>query len=134
MKADLLGSLPSENPLETKGPRAGWPLRIVESDTASGLVRGARRPGFRLPSVLQLLPDSVRTNLDGHSPAMSSGPRGSDRFPRAERFWRVLRRRATHNRLFDRLADLRRPVRNRLCHFQTVRGRVAKSDTRPANR
>jgi transposase len=41
-----------------------------------------------------------------------------------ERFWRVLRRRATHNRLFDRLADLRRSIRNSLCYFQTVRGRV----------
>jgi transposase len=54
-----------------------------------------------------------------------------------ERFWKSLRRRATHNRLFDRLADLRRSVRNSLCYFQTVRrrarGLVAKSYTRPAN-
>jgi DDE superfamily endonuclease len=42
-----------------------------------------------------------------------------------ERFWRVLRRRATHNRLFDSLADLKRSVRNSLCYFQTVRSRVA---------
>jgi hypothetical protein len=42
-----------------------------------------------------------------------------------ERFWRVLRRRATHNRLFDTLADLKRSVRNSLCYFQTVRSRVA---------
>jgi transposase len=41
-----------------------------------------------------------------------------------ERFWRVLRRRATHNRLFDRLADLKRSLRSSLCYFQTVRGRV----------
>jgi transposase len=55
-----------------------------------------------------------------------------------ERFWRMLRRRATHNRLFDRLADLKRSVRNNLCYFQPVPGRVrslvAKSYTRPANR
>jgi transposase len=55
-----------------------------------------------------------------------------------ERFWRVLRRRATHNRLFDRLADLKLSVRDSLCYFQTVRGRVrglvAKSYTRTANR
>jgi transposase len=54
-----------------------------------------------------------------------------------ERFWRVLRRRATHNRLFESLSDLKRSVRNSLCYFQTVRGRVrsfvAKSYTRPAN-
>jgi transposase len=42
-----------------------------------------------------------------------------------ERFWRVLRRRATHNRLFDRLADLKRSLRNSLSYFQTVRSRIA---------
>ena len=42
-----------------------------------------------------------------------------------EQFWRVLRRRATHNRLFDSLADLKRSLRNSLCYFQTVRTRVA---------
>jgi transposase len=41
-----------------------------------------------------------------------------------ERFWRVLRRRATRNRLFDNPADLRRSVRNSLCGFLRVRGRV----------
>jgi transposase len=41
-----------------------------------------------------------------------------------ERFWKVLRRRATHNRLFDTLADLKRSVRNRLRYFQTVRSRI----------
>ncbi len=42
-----------------------------------------------------------------------------------ERFWRVLRRRATHNRLFDTLADLKRSLRHSLSYFQTVRARVA---------
>jgi transposase len=41
-----------------------------------------------------------------------------------ERFWKVLRRRATHNRLFDALADLRRSLRASLSYFQTVRERV----------
>jgi DDE superfamily endonuclease len=41
-----------------------------------------------------------------------------------ERFWKVLRRRATHNRLFDTLADLKRSVRNSVSYFQTVRGRI----------
>jgi hypothetical protein len=41
-----------------------------------------------------------------------------------ERFWKVLRRRATHNRLFDALADLKRSVRASLSYFQTVRDRV----------
>jgi transposase len=42
-----------------------------------------------------------------------------------ERFWKLLRRRATHNRLFDTLADLKRSIRNSLCYFQTLRHRVA---------
>ncbi len=54
-----------------------------------------------------------------------------------ERFWKLLRRRATHNRLFDSLADLKGSLRASLCYFQTVRGRVrslvADCYTRPAN-
>jgi transposase len=54
-----------------------------------------------------------------------------------ERFWRTLRRRATHNRLFDRLADLRSSVRNSVRYFQTVRERikslVAGCYSRPAD-
>jgi hypothetical protein len=41
-----------------------------------------------------------------------------------ERFWKKLRRRATHNRLFDTLADLKVSVRNSLRYFQTVRSKV----------
>ncbi len=41
-----------------------------------------------------------------------------------ERFWKLLRRRATHNRLFESLADLKASVRNSLRYFQTVRSRV----------
>src|SRR4051794_4352035 len=41
-----------------------------------------------------------------------------------ERLWKLLRRRATHNRLFDSMAVLKRSLRARLSYFQTVRGRV----------
>jgi transposase len=41
-----------------------------------------------------------------------------------ERFWKLLRRRATHNRLFGTLADLKRSLRASLCYFQTVRQRI----------
>jgi transposase len=41
-----------------------------------------------------------------------------------ERFWKLLRRRATHNRLFDTLADLKRSIRNNLRYFQTLRSRI----------
>jgi transposase len=41
-----------------------------------------------------------------------------------ERFWKKLRRRATHNRLFDTLADLKKSLRSSLCYFQTMRHKV----------
>jgi hypothetical protein len=41
-----------------------------------------------------------------------------------ERFWKLLRRRATHNRLFDELADLKAAVRASVQYFQRVRRRV----------
>jgi transposase len=41
-----------------------------------------------------------------------------------ERFWKKLRRRATHNRLFDTLADLKASLRASLSYFQTVRHKV----------
>jgi hypothetical protein len=44
-----------------------------------------------------------------------------------ERFGKLLRRRATHNRLFDTLADLKRPLRASLCDFQTMRQRSRRS-------
>ena len=51
---------------------------------------------------------------DNHSPKLNP----------IERFWKLLRRRASHNRLFDTLADLKRSIRNSLCYFQTMRGRI----------
>ena len=41
-----------------------------------------------------------------------------------ERFWKKLRRRATHNRLFDSLAELKQSLRASLCYFQTMRHKV----------
>ena len=41
-----------------------------------------------------------------------------------ERFWKKLRRRATHNRLFDTLADLKTSLRASLSYFQTARHKV----------
>lgn len=53
--------------------------------------------------------------LPGYSPCLNP----------IEQFWRKLRRRATHNRLFDAPSDLKRSVRNRVCYIQTMRARVA---------
>jgi hypothetical protein len=41
-----------------------------------------------------------------------------------ERLWKKLRRRATHNRLFDTLADLKSSLRASLRYFQTMRHKV----------
>lgn len=50
----------------------------------------------------------------------------------------MLRRRATHNRLFDSLADLKRSIRNSVCYYQTVRDRIrpliANCYPKPINR
>jgi transposase len=41
-----------------------------------------------------------------------------------ERFWRVLRRRATPNRLFASMAAVRATLRHNLCYFQTMTQKV----------
>jgi transposase len=41
-----------------------------------------------------------------------------------ERLWKVLRRRATHNRLFPTLAQLKQALRSSLCSYQTLKHRV----------
>ena len=41
-----------------------------------------------------------------------------------ERFWKLLRRRATHNRLFDELADLKKAVHDAIRYFQRATRRV----------
>jgi hypothetical protein len=51
-------------------------------------------------------------------------PSSSPQLNVIERFWKLLRRRATHNRLFDTMADLKRSLRASLCYYQTVRGRI----------
>jgi transposase len=55
-----------------------------------------------------------------------------------ERFWKLLRRRATHNRLFDTVADLRQSLRNSIRYFQTVKQRIqrliADRYPKPSNR
>jgi DDE superfamily endonuclease len=51
-------------------------------------------------------------------------PSYSPRLNVIERSWKKLRRRATHNRLFDTIRDLKESVRNSLRYFQTVRSRL----------
>lgn len=55
-----------------------------------------------------------------------------------ERFWKLLRRRATHNRLFGSMGELKRSIRASISYYQTVRGRIrsliAGCYSRPKNR
>jgi hypothetical protein len=51
-----------------------------------------------------------------------------------ERFWRVLRRRATHNRLFPALAQLKQALRHSLCYYQTLKHRVLSLVQSPKKR
>lgn len=51
-----------------------------------------------------------------------------------ERFWRILRRRATHNRLFETLVELRTSLRNSICHFQTMTKRIISLIRHPKKR
>jgi transposase len=41
-----------------------------------------------------------------------------------ERFWRILRRRATHNRFFENMAELCQTLRNNLCYYQTRKSKI----------
>jgi transposase len=41
-----------------------------------------------------------------------------------ERFWKLLRRRATHNRLFATMATLQQALRSSLCYYQTLTHRL----------
>jgi DDE superfamily endonuclease len=51
-------------------------------------------------------------------------PSSSPQLPVIERFWKVLRRRAPHNRLFPTMAQLKQTLRNNLCYYQTLKHRV----------
>jgi transposase len=51
-----------------------------------------------------------------------------------ERFWRVLRRRTSHNRLFLTLAQLKKALRNNLCYYQTLKHRVLSLIQSPKKR
>jgi transposase len=98
-------------------PRNRYPQVVVAIDNA---------PWHRGHAVAAALADNPHLRfyrLPSYSPQLNP----------IERFWKKLRRRATHNRLFDTLADLKASIRSSLRYFQTVRrsvktllGRVAK--------
>jgi hypothetical protein len=61
-------------------------------------------------------------------------PSYSPQLQMIERFWKILRRRATHNRLFTAVAALKRALRHSLCYYQTLRHRVLSIIQAPSKR
>jgi transposase len=70
--------------------------------------------GTELAAVLTTHPHLQLYRLPSYSPQLNL----------VERCWRVLRRRATHNRLFLTRAEVRTVLRANICYFQTMRGKV----------
>src|SRR6185369_1439498 len=67
-----------------------------------------------IPQVLAAHPHLQLYRLPSYSPQLNL----------IERFWRVRRRRATHNRLFLTMAELRTALRANFCYFHTMRHKV----------
>lgn len=59
-------------------------------------------------------------------PEVDRLPSSSRQLNVSERSWKLVRRRATPNRLFDRLATLKRSLRASRCDFQTMRKRMRR--------
>lgn len=89
-------------------PAARHPRVVIVIDNAPW------HRGDLISRVLAEHPHLVLYRLPSYSPHLNV----------IERLWRVLRRRATHNRLFDTMAALRRALRASLCYYQTVRRKV----------
>ena len=74
-----------------------------------------------LAAVLATYPQLQLYRLPSYSPQLNL----------IERLWRVLRRRATHNRLFATMAELRTALRASFCYFSTMRHKVLSLSHRP---
>jgi transposase len=113
--------------------------RLQEAFAAHLRHVGRLYPRDRHPRVVLLLDNApwhagqpVREALaDNPHLELKRLPSYSPKLNPIERLWKALRRRATHNRLFDTLADLRRSIRNSLRYFQTMRERVKSLVNKP---
>jgi hypothetical protein len=76
--------------------------------------KAAWHRGALVTAVLEAFPPLERYPLPSDSPQLQV----------SERFWKVLRRRATPNRLFPTMAQLKRAIRHNLCYYQTLKQRV----------
>jgi DDE superfamily endonuclease len=80
--------------------------------------------GALISAVLKELPQLELYRLPSYSPQLQV----------IERFWRVLRRRATHNRFFTTVGALQQALRNSLRYYQTLRHRVLSVIQSPKKR
>jgi transposase len=89
-------------------PMAQSPRVVLVIDHASW------HKGSVVTAALNAAPHIELSRLPSYSPQLQV----------IERLWKVLRRRATHNRLFPRMAQLRRALHSSLCYYQTLKHRV----------
>ena len=89
-------------------PAAHYPRVVLVIDNAPW------HRGALITTVLTALPHLELYRLPSYSPQLQV----------VERLWKVLRRRATHNRLFPTNAHLKQSLRNSLCYYQTLKQRV----------
>jgi hypothetical protein len=80
--------------------------------------------GARVEAILAAHPHLHLYRLPSYSPQLNV----------IERFWRVLRRRATHNRLFTSMAALRTTLRSNISYFHTMRHKVLSLIESPRKR
>jgi hypothetical protein len=89
-------------------PAAQYPRVVLVIDNAPW------HRGALMTEALKEWPHIERYRLPSYSPHLQP----------IERFWKVLRRRATHNRLFRTLGQLKQTLRNSLCYYQTLKHRM----------
>jgi hypothetical protein len=99
-------------------PAAQYPQVVLVIDNASW------HRGGLITEVLNQLPQLRLYRLPSYSPQLQV----------IERFWKVLRRRATHNRLFPSPAGLKQALRHSLCYYQTLKHRVLSLIQSPKKR
>jgi transposase len=99
-------------------PAARYPRVVLVIDNAPW------HKGAMVTTWLKRLPHLELYRLPSYSPQLQV----------IERFWKILRRRATHNRLFTAVGALKRALRNSLCYYQTLRHRVLSMIQAPSKR
>jgi transposase len=99
-------------------PAAQYPRVVVVIDKASW------HRGALVTAVLTDCPHLELYLLPSYSPKLQV----------IERFWKVLRRRAPHNRLFPTMAQLKQTLRNSVCYYQTLKHRVLSIMESPRKR